>query len=357
MENLLSPREVVFTSCFSDLLDSRRKEFAKGGRSLFVCDGFFKDNDDFLGGLPIRAGDELVFVEPFPEPTTASVDILTQRHLSESDPIDLVVGIGGGATLDIAKAVSVLLRNPQPAGELQGWDLVQNPAVPKIGIPTIFGTGAEASRTAVLVNNDSGLKLGINSNFSQFDLVIIDHLLQRTIPKSLLLTTASDAYFHAFEILRGSRRNPASDALASLAGERFLRGASCGDLYADQNLLDIACASYFGGLALTGGTVGLVHPLSAALGVVFGLGHTYANILALRALETFYPEEHDILFGLLDLHGVEMSNLFDGEPEDATVLRIMELTLLHEKPLSNALGDNFRSQLTPELFADFLGRT
>lgn len=356
MESLLSPREVIFTTNFSSVLASRREKIAGEGKALFVCDSFFQGDDEFLCRLPTRVSDELIFVEAFPEPTTSSVDGVTSRLRGKPESFELVVGIGGGAALDIAKAVSVLLRDPRRASELQGWDLVRTPAVPKIGVPSIFGTGAEASRTAVLVNDVSGLKLGINSDFSQFDLVIIDHLFQKTIPKNLLVTTASDSYFHAFEILRGSRRNPASDALASLAIERFLRGASSEDLYDDENLLDIACASYFAGLALTGGTVGLVHPLSAALGVVFGLGHTYANIVALRALRNFYPEEHDILFGLLGLHGIEVPKLFKVGPDEATLSQIIELTLLHEKPLSNALGNDFKSQLTLELFAEALER-
>lgn len=357
MESLLSPREVLFASGFSDALEARRKDFTEEGKTLFVCDSFFRTNAEFLGLLPIRTGDEVVFVEPFPEPTTSAIDALSESFQSDSAPIGLVVGIGGGATLDIAKAVSVLLRNPQPAEQLQGWDLVRHPAVPKIGVPTIFGTGAEASRTTVLINDSTGLKLGINSNFSQFDLVIIDHLLQKTIPKNLLLTTASDAYFHAFEILHGSRRNPASDAMATLAMDRFLRGASHKDLYEEENLLDIACSSYFAGLALTGGTVGLAHPFSAALGVVFGLGHTYANVVALRGLKKFYPEEYDTLFGLFDLHGIEISKLLEVPPEDEIVSRIMALTMLHEKPLSNALGEDFKSRLTPDLFAEILERT
>lgn len=357
MESLLSPREVIFTTNFSNVLGSRREKIAGDGKALFVCDSFFNGDDEFLCRLPARVTDDVIFVHGFPEPSTSFADAVTRELVDKPGKFELVVGIGGGAALDVAKAVSVLLRNPERASELQGWDLVRAPGVPKIGVPTIFGTGAEASRTAVLINDVSGLKLGINSDFSQFDLVIIDHSLQTTIPKSLLITTASDSYFHAFEILHGSRRNPASDALASLAIERFLQGASGGDLYADRNLLDIACASYFAGLALTGGTVGLVHPLSAALGVVFGLGHTYANIMALRALPKFYPEEHDILFGLLDFHGIEIPKLVNLAPDDATLWKIMDLTLLHEKPLSNALGNDFKSQLTLKFFAEALERT
>ena len=87
--------------------------------------------------------------------------------------------MGGGIAIDVAKAISNLLTNSGSAADYQGWDLVKHPGVFKIGIPTLSGTGAEATRTCVLTNKENGLKLGMNSDFTVYDQVILDPNLGR----------------------------------------------------------------------------------------------------------------------------------------------------------------------------------
>ena len=82
------------------------------------------------------------------------------------------MGVGGGATLDTAKAAANLLTNGGKAEEYQGWDLVKKPGVYKIALPTLSGTGAEATRTCVMTNKRTGLKLGMNSDYTVYDQVI-----------------------------------------------------------------------------------------------------------------------------------------------------------------------------------------
>ena len=91
--------------------------------------------------------------------------------------------MGGGTTMDVAKAVSNLLTNGGKAEDYQGWDLVSLPGIFKIAIPTISGTGAEATRTCVMTNTKTGLKLGMNSDHTVFDQIIMDPLLTATVPK------------------------------------------------------------------------------------------------------------------------------------------------------------------------------
>ena len=99
------------------------------------------------------------------EPTTEFIDVLTEEVVSNCGrEACAIVGIGGGTTLDIAKAVSNLLTNGGSAEDYQGWDLVKVPGIFKVGIPTLSGTGAEATRTCIMTNQDTGLKLGMNSD-------------------------------------------------------------------------------------------------------------------------------------------------------------------------------------------------
>ena len=92
-----------------------------------------------------------------------------------------IVGIGGGTLLDLAKAVAIMATNNGSSSEYQGWDLVHKPALYHVGVPTISGTGAEVSRTTVLLGPDK--KLGINSDFTTYDQVILDPDLTKTVPK------------------------------------------------------------------------------------------------------------------------------------------------------------------------------
>ena len=101
-----------------------------------------------------------------------------------------VIAIGGGSTLDTVKAVSNLLNNPGVAEDYQGWDLVKNPGIYKIGVPTISGTGAEASRTCVMTNYKKNLKLGMNSEFTIYDQLILDSDLSKTVPRDQYFYTA-----------------------------------------------------------------------------------------------------------------------------------------------------------------------
>jgi len=147
--------------------------------------------------------DLLLWVNVTDEPKTAYVDELTQRtkdfagHLPEA-----VIGMGGGSTMDIAKAVSLMLTNPGSSADYQGWDLVKNPAVYHVGIPTLSGTGAEVSRTTVL--NGPQKKLGINSNHTVFDQILLDPELTSGVPAQQRFYTGMDCYIHCVESLHGT---------------------------------------------------------------------------------------------------------------------------------------------------------
>jgi 3-deoxy-alpha-D-manno-octulosonate 8-oxidase len=142
------------------------------GRRVYLIDHFFSDGC-LLADLPLNASDTVLYVNTSDEPTTEQVDSIA-GDLRVATPTRTVVGIGGGSTLDVAKAVSNLLTNGGSAADYQGWDLVKVPGVFKVGVPTISGTGAEASRTCVMKNRAKNLKLGMNSDYTVFDRLILD---------------------------------------------------------------------------------------------------------------------------------------------------------------------------------------
>ena len=174
-----------------------------------------------------------------------------------------VIAIGGGSVMDVGKALSVMYKNIglpsiEKVQDLQGWDLVKQKGVFKIGVPTVFGSGSEASRTAVLKMDDR--KLGINSKYSQFDAVLIDPEFSQTVEKNQAFFSAMDCFIHSVESLEGCYKNTLALAYANMALD-----LSKSYLKTQENDEDIAIASYFGGVSIVNSEVGICHALSYGL--------------------------------------------------------------------------------------------
>ena len=266
----LVPRVIAGSGAIMQLPSLIQQVAPDAGLVVCLIDEFFRLDSRLEKHLSaIEEPVELLWVSSATEPTTQGLDNLTQivKKIG-TDGADLssavLVGLGGGSVLDTTKALSVLMTNDLLASELQGWDLPTSRGLRKIGVPTLSGTGAEASRTAVLTNETSGLKLGINSDYSVFDAVVLDPDLTSTVPKSLYFFNGMDSYMHAFEILNGRYRNALSDFLAATAKDQCESVFSSKEPQGDDCRLELMKASFFGGAALTSGYVGAVHPISAA---------------------------------------------------------------------------------------------
>ena len=345
-------------SLLSDVLQRRPK--INLNPVLFIVDEFFQDGSDVMSNLPIRKGDSVISVSTKDEPTTEHINELYESlldgGLNAGGEFCAIVGVGGGATLDTAKAVSNLLGNGGKAEDYQGWDLLQRPGVFKIGIPTVSGTGAEATRTCVMTSRKSGLKLGMNSDFSVFNQLILDPTLTATVPRRQYFFSGMDAFIHCIEALSGSYRNPIGDALSEKSLDLCRQVFLSDDMKADENRAKLMVASYLGGCAIATSYVGVVHPFSAGLSVVLGLHHGIANCIALNGLKDFYIDAHRDLNKMLEKQQVELPqavcNALDQEDFD----RLYDATIMHEKPLINALGSNFRNILTRERVFELFSR-
>ncbi|SMF75658.1 iron-containing alcohol dehydrogenase family protein [Pseudobacteriovorax antillogorgiicola] len=328
------------------------KSVARRASAIYLIDDFFKSKK-----LPLnlRSQDKLIYIDNTNEPSTEKIDSMMEDFRSQelSTP-DIVIGIGGGSTLDTAKAVSNMFTNEGSAADYQGWDLVKRPGVFKVGIPTISGTGAEASRTCVLTNYTKNIKLGMNSNYSVFDYLILDPSLTKTVPREQYFYTGMDTYIHCIESLNGNLRHPVADAFSRealrLCEEVFLESD---DMMSDDNRAKLMTASYLGGASIANTMVGLIHPFSAGLSIAKGTHHCEANCIAFNALGEFYPSESKKFQAMLKKQDIVLrSNIVSID--DTSFETLHTSTLVHEKPLLNALGDDYRKILnknrTKELF-------
>ncbi len=329
-------------SQLGDLLAPLR---AGGGPAVWFFDRFFEGRD-LPGRVPAADGDVTVYVDTSREPTTDGVDGCADEVRAGLDgraPCALLA-FGGGSTMDTCKCVGNLLTNPGRAADYQGWELVRNPAPYKIGCPTLSGTGSESSRTGVLCNEARNLKLGMNSDHTMFDQLVLDPDLLATVPREQYFFTGIDTYMHCFESLTGSYRNVVVDALAekALALSREVFGE--GDMMAPDRREKLMIASYLGGMAA--GFVGVVHPLSAGLSMVLHLRHGLANCLALSVLGDIYPRQREEVAAMMERQGVRLpTGVCAGLDEDG-LTRLYEGSIVHSLPLSNALGPNYRDRLT-----------
>jgi alcohol dehydrogenase len=229
----------------------------------------------------------VAFFDVEPEPSVETVD--TAAALAKEHGCDIVVGLGGGSCLDVAKAVSVLLTNEGSAAQYQGLGLVKRQGVPKIMIPTTAGTGSEATFTAVLIRKSDGVKGGINGDQLYPECSLLDPELTFSMPPHVTATTGMDALAHALEAYTSKQASPFSDMFAEEAISRigrYLRVAVYNgtDLKARSEMM---LAAFYGGVALANAGVTACHALAYPLGGMFGIGHGQANALLLPYVAQF----------------------------------------------------------------------
>lgn len=266
-----------------EILAPRRQE---GKPMIFLVDHFF-DGKPLVSRIPLRGRDKIIFADVTYEPKTSYVDKLAQQLKDEFGSISGVIGIGGGSTMDLAKAVSLMMNNPGSSADYQGWDLVQNPGVYKAGIPTLSGTGAEVSRTTVLTGPTK--KLGMNSDFTPFDQIVLDPELTKDAPVNQRFYTGMDCYIHCIESLEGTYLNEFSKSY----GEKALQ--LCRDVFVNKEQWDDDCddklmmASYAGGMSIAYSQVGVAHAVSYGLSYLLGTKHGIGNCIVMNQLEEYYP--------------------------------------------------------------------
>jgi 3-deoxy-alpha-D-manno-octulosonate 8-oxidase len=308
---------------------------------VFLVDDVFLESP-LKDRVPVKGHDTLMWVNVDHEPKTEYVDLLTQNVKKITDELPAgIIGIGGGSTLDIAKAVSLMLTNPGSSADYQGWDLIKNPAVYHVGIPTLSGTGAEVSRTTVLSGPEK--KLGINSDYTVFDQILLDPELIETAPPDQRFYTGMDCYIHCVESLSGTYLNAFSQAY----GERAIE--LCREVFLgsgpdrDDKLM---MASYCGGMSIAYSQVGICHALSYGLSFVLGIHHGIGNCIVFDTLEDYYTEGVSEFRQMMEKHKIQLPrNIVAGIKNDQ-LEKMVDVALILEPLWENALGTDWKRTMT-----------
>ncbi len=109
-------------------------------------------------------------------------------------------------------------------------------------------------------------------------------------------------------------------------------------MQSDENREKLMIASYFGGCAIANSFVGIIHPFSAGLSVVLDTHHCIGNCITMNAMEEFYPTEFEEFSAMAKKQGIEIPKGIAANLDEETYLKLYNSTVIHEKPLSNALG-------------------
>ncbi|HEY4334891.1 MAG TPA: iron-containing alcohol dehydrogenase [Puia sp.] len=213
------------------------------------------------------------------------------RVMSEATPFDpdLVLGVGGGSVLDIAKLVAAQIHNDQRLQDYVGIGLLKGRACKLICMPATSGTGSEVSPNAILVDNSDNQKKGIISPFLVPDIVYVDPLLTITVPPAITAATGLDALTHCLEAYTNKFAQPFIDLYAfegmRLIAANLVRAVKNG---ADEEARsEVAMGSLLGGFCLGPVNTAAVHALSYPLGSSFHLPHGLSNALLLPYVMEF----------------------------------------------------------------------
>ncbi|MCL4132474.1 UNVERIFIED_CONTAM: hypothetical protein GTU68_021397 [Idotea baltica] len=314
---------------------------------IFLVDDVFKNNTWLTSRVSLSYDDKIIYISTKEEPKTSQVDALVEDIiLTSKERPSGIIGIGGGSVLDLAKAVSIMLSNSGKSKDYQGWDLVKNPAIYHVGIPTISGTGAEVSRTAILTGPE--LKLGINSDYTPFDQVILDPELTKDVEKDQWFYTGMDCYIHCVESLTGTFLNEFSKTYGETAF------GLCKDIFLDDKLSTkeaqdkLMMASWHGGMSIAYSQVGVAHALSYGLSYHLGIKHGIGNCLVFDHLEEYYPEGVALFKQMKAKHNITLPQGICADLSDEEYDIMIKVALSLEPLWENAMGKNWKKIITSE---------
>lgn len=232
---------------------------------------------DIIKNLELEGIQISVFEKVSPNPPDTEIEEAVEFVKNEN--IDALVAIGGGSSIDSAKAINILLTNPSPIHQYAGRDLVKNPTKPLIAIPTTAGTGSEATEVTVITDTTNHRKMVIGGRYCGPTIALVDPNLTLGLPPAITAATGMDALTHAIEAYVSSDASIASDLNALKAIELIYHNLpkavnNGNDLDARSNML---LGSLLAAYAFNSAGLGMVHSIAHPLSVYAGLSHGNAN--------------------------------------------------------------------------------
>ncbi len=231
--------------------------------------------------------DVAIFAEVQPDPTDENVAqgvVALEAHGS-----DIVVALGGGSPIDVAKVIAIRPRNQDPLPEYMGLHKIPRAGLPLIVLPTTAGTGSEATKVAVITDTQRGVKMMMLSAPLLPAAALVDYELSLGMPKMLTAAVGVDTLTHGIEAYVSRKANAFTDPLAlqcvALAATHLETAwREPGNHAAREGMM---ISATLGGMAFSNSSVALVHGMSRPIGAVFHLPHGLSNAVLLPAVTRF----------------------------------------------------------------------
>lgn len=260
-------------------------------RLLVLCDEAVVMAEIFRGieNILSKNGVEYeVFSQIESDPSIKTVEKAFNIH-QIAEPSALLA-VGGGSTMDVAKAVGILSTNGGRIQDYEGIDMFSRPPLPLIAIPTTAGTGSEVSGSCVITDTERGLKISIRSaSLNPPKIAILDPIALKSLPATVAAHSGMDAFVHGFESYVSLNASPLTEAISLYAVEliaRYIRPfvSNRDNLEAGLRML---CAANLAGIAFRFTGLGNVHCMASFVGAFFHVPHGLSNAICLPYVAKF----------------------------------------------------------------------
>ncbi len=250
-----------------------------GDRVLLVTDKGLKDaghEDRTIGYLESAGVAVTIFDDVHANPTTDDVDRCLQ--VAKAAEVNVIIGLGGGSSMDCAKGCNFLLTNGGRMADYWGIGKASKPMLPMIAVPTTAGTGSEAQSFALIANSETHMKMACGDKKAACRITLLDPELTVTMPTTVAAVTGIDAISHALETYVTTKRNPVSQLFSRRSWA--LLAAAFPQVLEDPRDINARGAMIVGahlaGAAIENSMLGATHALANPLSAHFGLTHGIA---------------------------------------------------------------------------------
>lgn len=276
--------------CGDNALETIERIIQSGEKVVVFTDGSILANgllEKPLAYLERAGAKATVFDDLATEPSVYEAEKTIRRFRAEK--ADLIMAVGGGSVMDVAKLCSIL-----DTDEYTIFDLLENPAaahktVRTVMIPTTAGTGSEATPNAIVLVPEKELKIGIVNPAMIADAIILDASLLLRLPPKICAATGIDALAHAIECYTSNKATPFSDLFA--LGALKLIHANLWKAYDEPDCLEakrnMLLASFYAGVSIAAAGTTAVHALSYPLGGKYHIAHGVSNAMLLAPVMRF----------------------------------------------------------------------
>lgn len=284
----ITPEIIFGQGSLSQIGDSVKR---LGGTKAFIVSDPGIVNSGWIDQALIFLQQDQINYEVFYNITSNPKDYEVESAVKKyrSSGCDIVLGIGGGSSIDAAKAVALLSTNEGSIHEYEGIDKIENPLPPMIMIPTTAGTGADVSQFAMITDTHRKIKMTIISKSLVPDISITDPLMLITKEQHITAYTGMDALTHGIEAYLSIASNPLTDLLA-LNAIQLISSNLRQSVFNRTNLAAktaLAMASQQAGMAFSNAILGAVHAMTHPLGGLLDLPHGKINSILLPYVMEF----------------------------------------------------------------------